>query len=774
LRARAGSGGGENRRWRVLVWALASVVCSARADNPAEVFELPTVQVIGTTPLPGLGTALKDVPANVQTFDRRDFDRQRSLDLTDFLGANANSVGIGAAQGNAYQQDINFRGFTASPLLGAAQGLSVFQDGVRINEAFGDVVNWDLLPQSAISSVQLIPGSNPVFGLNTLGGALAIYTRSGARYPGGAIELSGGSFGRKSAEIEYGGTHDRLDYYATANFSDERGWAEHNPSRIKQFFGKLGYQDDVTGLDLSLTLADNTLQGTQTLPEPWLDTPTQAYTFPDTNQNRLAFVIAKGSRFLSDMVLLGGNAYYRHYRNDNVSSNVNNDYGSIDPVSGLPQTNEATNDQSVIDQTSWGVGLQVTFSGELAGRRNQFIVGASGDFGDTGFTQQSQTATFAADRNTIATGPYRSVTDVGTTNRYLGAYFADTLALAEPWTLTVAGRYNYARIAVGDRSGNDPALDGAYSFVRFDPAVGINFNPTPAFTGYAGYNEGMRAPTPIELTCANAAAPCKLPNIFLADPPLQKVVSKTVEAGARGTIGADLIGVPLQWAGAIYRTDLDNDIAFIASGAGAANVGYFQNIGRTQRQGIELMASARWSEVALTLRYNHIDATFRSSFLAASPNNSTADANGAIAVSPGDRIPGIPADSAKLRVDWDLSDRWSLGATAIYASSQYAHGDENNRDSHGRVPGYAVANLDSQFRLTGDLQFFATITNLFDRQYENFGLLGANAFTGPDRSFGPALGSPAESEQFRGLGAPRGFWVGLRYTFGPRAGRPER
>src|SRR5262249_24084943 len=164
--------------------------------------ELPSVVVIGTTPLPGLGTALKDVPANVQTFNRRDFDRQRPLDLTDFLGANANSVGVGAAQGNAYQQDINFRGFTASPLLrapqaattfggspaspllGAPQGLSVFQDGVRINEAFGDVVNWDLLPQSAISSVQLIPGSNPVFGLNTLGGALAIYTRSGAQYPG--------------------------------------------------------------------------------------------------------------------------------------------------------------------------------------------------------------------------------------------------------------------------------------------------------------------------------------------------------------------------------------------------------------------------------------------------------------------------------------------------------------------------------------------------------------------------------------------------------------
>jgi iron complex outermembrane receptor protein len=725
------------------------------------VFELPSVTVVGTTPLPGLGTPLRDVPANVQIFNRRDFDRQRPLELTDFLGANANSVGVGSAQGNAYQQDINFRGLTASPLLGAPQGLSVFQDGVRINEAFGDVVNWDLLPQSAISSIQLIPGSNPVFGLNTLGGALAIYTKSGAQFPGGAVQLSGGSFGQKSVQLEYGGTHDRLDYFATANFSDERGWAEHNPSRIKQFFGKLGYQDDVTDLDVSLTLADNTLQGTQTLPQPWLDTPRQAYTFPDTNENQLAFVTAKGSRFLTDSVLLGGNAYYRHYRNNNVSSNVNNDYGTIDPETGVPQTNEATNDRSVIDQQGWGLGLQLTATGDVGGRKNQFVAGVSGDFGDTGFTQQSQTANFTADRATIGTGPYLPETDVGSTNRYLGVFFADTLALSDQWTLTLAGRYNYARIAIADRSGEDSGLDGNYTFTRFNPAVGINFNPSSTLTAYAAYNEGMRAPTPIELTCSNAAAPCKLPNVFLADPPLQEVVAKTVEVGARGSIGPNV-----QWAGALYRTDLDNDIQFVASGSGAANVGYFQNVGQTRRQGIELMGSARWGDLTLTLRYNHLDATFQSNFVAASPNNSTADASGAISVNPGDRIPGIPLNSAKLRAEFSATERWSIGATVVYASSQYAHGDENNQDIHGQVPSYAVTNLDTQFQLAPNLQLFANITNLFNRQYQSFGLLGANAFTGPDRTFGPALGIDPVSEQFRGIGAPRGFWIGLRYTFG--------
>jgi iron complex outermembrane recepter protein len=81
------------------------------------------------------------------------------------------------------------------------------------------------------------------------------------------------------------------------------------------------------------------------------------------------------------------------------------------------------------------------------------------------------------------------------------------------------------------------------------------------------------------------------------------------------------------------------------------------------------------------------------------------------------------------------------------------------------VAAYTVANLDTQFQLAKNLQLFANVTNLFDRRYQNFGLLGANVFTGPDRTFGPALGIEPVSEQFRGLGAPRGFWIGLRYAF---------
>jgi len=737
--------------------ALATAAARA-ADNPAEALELPAVEVVGTTPLPGLGVPLRDVAANVQMFGSRALGRQRLPTLAQFLDQNANSTNAAAGQGSPFQQSIDFRGFTASPILGAPQGVSVFQDGVRVNEPFGDVVNWDLLPRSAISSVQIIPGSQPAFGLNTLGGALAIYTKSGAQYPGASAEATLGSWRARSAQFEAGGARDHVDAFVTGNFYDDDGWADHNPSRVRQLFAKVGYQDDITDLDLSLSLADNNLQGTQTLPLSFLADPKQAYTYPDENDNKLAFIAAKGSRFLAEHTLLGGNAYYRHYRTSNFSSNVNDDFGVADPATGAVDQNSAHNDRSSIDQKGWGLGLQVTWQGEVAAMKHHIAVGASGDFGDTRFFQDEQAATFTSDRGTIAAGPFARQTEVALRNAYTGVFASDTINLHERWTLTVAGRFNRASVDIRDRSGEDPQLEGSHRFTRFNPAVGVNWNPDARLTLYGGYNQGMRAPTPIELTCADPAAPCKLPNEFLADPPLSKVVSKTFETGARGKAGN-----ATSWSLALYRTDLDNDIQFVSSN-GATNAGFFQNVGSTRRQGIEVSGGTRLGPVDLSLRYNHIDATFRSSFVASSPSNSTADANGAIAVHPGNRIPGIPANSLKLRADVDAG-AWTLGASVVAASSQFAHGDENNADVHGKVPGYTVVHLDGQWNATPQLALFAQVTNLFDRRYYSFALLGQNVFTGPDRSFGPGSGVDPVAEQFRASGAPRGIFVGVRYTF---------
>jgi len=189
----------------------------AAANNPAAVQELPQVIVIGNAPLPGFGLPLNEIPANVQTADSQDLRRIQTTDVADYLTQKFTGVNANASADNPFQLDINYHGFTASPLIGTPVGLSVYVDGVRVNESFGDTVNWDLIPESAISTLSLISGSNPVFGLNTLGGALSIQTKSGHDHPGTELEAYGGSFGRRVCQGETGGERGPFDFLGAVN-----------------------------------------------------------------------------------------------------------------------------------------------------------------------------------------------------------------------------------------------------------------------------------------------------------------------------------------------------------------------------------------------------------------------------------------------------------------------------------------------------------------------------------------------------------------------------
>lgn len=744
-----------------LCCALAIAVApGVAADNPATELEAPSIEVIGTTPIAGIGVPVSQVPANVQITTGASIQKQKTLDLSEYLDNNLGSVTLNHGQNNPFQPDVNFRGLTASPLLGTAQGLSVFVDGVRVNEPFGDVVNWDLIPQNAISTVTLIPGSNPVFGLNTLGAALSVSTKSGFQYPGASVSLSGGSWGRKAAEVEYGAHGELTDLFIAGNFADEDGWRDYSPSRIKTVFGKAGWEREDSDLDVSLMLADNQLEGTQALPLGWLDTREQAYTWPDRNVNKTAFLNARASHFLSTDQLLAGNIYFRRYTNDNFSSNVNDECenapgncaGGVG--AGEPQ---AINDRSKIETSGYGGSVQLSLLGDLGGKKNTLTVGASADIGRTQFTQSAEEADFNSARGTVGTGIVELATDVDTSNDYYGLYFTDLYSFSERLHLTLSGRYNWANITIKDNTGLEPALNGDHTFKRFNPAAGLNFSPSAALTTYVSYSEGMRAPTPVELTCADPAAPCRLPNNFLADPPLEKVVAKTSEIGARGNWTDEF-----KWSAALYRTDLNNDIIFISSG-GAVNAGFFQNAGKTRRQGLELGMKARVDKLNLALHYGYIDATFESPLRLNSPNNSSADALGDIQVAAGDKIPSIAAHSIKLRAEMDVTETVSLGSNVMYFSSQYARGDENNQDASGKLPGYTLVNLDARYQMTRQLQFFGRVNNVLDKDYETLGVLGENFFNGPGRTFDAAN---VTAEQFRSAGAPRAFWLGVNYAFG--------
>jgi len=770
---------------------------AAPSRNPAAAQELQQITVIGNTPLPGLGLPLNQIPASVQTANSSDMQRQQSLGLADYLNNNFSGINVSESADNPLQLDVNYHGFTASPLLGTPEGLSVYVDGVRVNESFGDTVNWDLIPESAISTVTLMSGSNPVFGLNTLGGALSVHTKSGHDNPGTVLQGYGGSFGRRSFEGETGGELGNFDYFLTGNYFDETGWRDMSSSRVYQGFGKIGWQNDQTDIDLSYTYADTSLFGNGAVPLSLLDFRREASYTPDFTQNLLNFVNLTGTQFVTTRLLLSANAYYRRLITGGVNGNINDSYLS-DDYAGAPidctasPTSRADiafcaagqNAHSRLTQRTAGFGVQLTDSQDVFGWKNQAILGADYENSEDRFAQSFQYGALAPDRTLIyENSPFNNETVISLSggNRITGVYLTDTLSPGDLLHFTASVRYNrntetlngYSVDSdVGDvGSGFDEAspLVGNHTFSRINPSIGFTVAPTDLMTFYADYNEASRAPTVIELGCSNPAAPCGLPNDFASDPDLKQVIARTVEVGLRG----NLPDQRLVWSADLFHTVNSNDIQFVAA---STNQGYFDNVGNTRRQGLDLSLGGKEGGFSWHVTYSFVDATFQSSFEVNAESNSTADADGNILVRPGNRIPLIPRHTGRLALDYELNKAWDIGGNVVVASGSFLHGDENNANQSGGtngegafiagtgwIPGYAVVNLQGTYHVTKHAEVFAHVVNLLNKEYATAGFLTSNSFN-PNGSL-RANPNDWTNENAVSPAPPRAIWMGVRVNF---------
>jgi outer membrane receptor protein involved in Fe transport len=763
-------------------------------SNPATAQELPQITVISNTPLEGLGLPLNQIPANVQTADSKDMESQQTLGIADYLNNNFSGVSVSDSADNPFQLDINYHGFTASPLLGTPEGLSIYLDGVRVNESFGDTVNWDLIPQNAVSTITLLSGSNPVFGLNTLGGALSLRTKSGHDNPGTELEAYGGSFGRRSFEGETGGEFGNFDYFFAGTYFDENGWRENSPSRVYQAFGKAGWQNEKTDFDLSYTYADTSLYGNGAAPMSMLDYDRESSYTPDYTANLMSFVNLTGTQFLTDKLLLSGNVFYRHLVTNAVNGNTNDSYLAGDyagppldctapgtSLASLTYCTPGQNASSRLVQNTKGVALQLTDSEDLFGWSNQSTLGADLTDTDDSFSQGYQYGALTPGRVLIDTvSPYNNETVISLSgrNKIHGTYFTDTLSPGKLLHFTLSVRYNQSTETLSGYSidsditdfGNGfnapTTLSGDHTFSRVNPAFGFTVTPDDTLTLYADYNQASRAPTVIELGCANPQAPCGLPNDFASDPDLKQVVARTFEVGARG----NLDGEQLNWSADFFRTVNRDDIQFVAT---AANAGYFDNVGNTLRQGLDFSLGNKEGRLKWHLAYSYVEATFQSAFKVSAQSNSTADANGDILVQPGDRIPLIPKHTGRLNVDYAITPQWDVGANVIATSGSYLHGNENNANQAGGtngeggyvvgsgwIPGYAVVSLRSTYRVSKRLELFARLGNLFDKRYATAGFLTSNSFN-PN---GSLIANPDDwtNENAVSPGAPRAVWGGIR------------
>lgn len=755
--------------WTVAVLASATTA-AADPPPPPNIDGLETV-LVSVTPVLGTGIPLNQVPSNVQTVRATQIDADHAQTLSDVAARHLASVSAVDTEGNPFQMDLLARGFASSPVLGTPQGLAIYQNGVRVNEPFGDIVLWDFIPVFAIETLQDLPGSNPVFGLNALGGAFTLEMKDGFDAPGTSIEVAGGSFGRMRATAQEGVGFGNSALYLGATAVRDESWRHLSSSELLQSFADYAIRGDHYKVGASLTLAWSRLNGNGA--DPAEDDPTAAFAVPDLQRNHVVLFQMRVSDSITDMLSVQGTAYARHVdltiENGGASGftecgdTVCNDSGPLTLLDGSPVSPTLPYTGIIPVETTRTLGLggsvQGTLNQPIGSLRNVVSLGVSFDQGSTHFSNSTQlgdlvylsppgTAT-ASDGVYLGSEDYNVRLDA--LNRYYGVFFADTLSLTNNLSLMISGRYNYASIRLSDLLGD--ALNGTHTYERMNPSAGMTYQVTSALNLYVSYSEANRIPTAAELSCADPTQPCQFPLSFISDPNLGQVVARTVEAGARGHVssGEDF---NLDWVADVYRTRSQDDILFVSSGP-LVGSGYFTNAGSTQRLGAEVALDGTWSKLDFHANYGFVRATFESNLTILSANNPGADANGDIYVQPGDRLPAVPLHTGKLGVGYSLPWHIHAGLDAVGVSSRYLRGDEANLQSP--LKGYAILNARASWQTTHSLSFFFEGENILDRRYSSFGLYGDPTANGTFPNF--------SNPRFYTPGQPFGLRVGVQFRY---------
>ncbi|HUD58097.1 MAG TPA: TonB-dependent receptor [Acetobacteraceae bacterium] len=746
--------------------------------TPPPVTELPPVEVIGASPLIGSGIDRNTVPAETQVLDSNDLKREGTPDLLGSLNQQVGGVSLDSASGNPFQPTFFYHGFAASGLQGTPQGLAVYVNGVRFNQPFGDTVDWDLIPAITIDKVNL-EGSNPVFGLNALGGAVNVQLKNGFTWQGLEADISGGSFGQIQGEFQYGKQAGNVSTYVAGTVLHQNGWRDLQSTDLQNVYGDVGWRSDLAELHVNITAAHSVLNGPGTSPVQLLAAdPSAQFTAPNQVSNQYAAVSLNGTVDVTDSTSIQALVYYRYFLQRVTNGNAPNDTPCNDG-SGLLCSDSGPSttlggafipdflnggpyselDKQTTNTNAYGASAQVTNTNDLFSLKNHFIAGVSFDGAQTLFSATSFIGGLTPDTR-VFIGPGVVIDEPGTnspvrvaiSNATYGLYFADTLNLTSRLAVTVSGRFNAALVDLNDQNGGD--LTGNHSYNHFNPAAGVTYQVAPWMTAYAGYAVANRAPTPAELSCAGPTNSCSLANFFVGDPNLQQVISYTAEAGVRGTF-TPFDGAKLNYNLGLFHTDLNNDIAFINSvTTGRA---FFANIGETRRQGVDVGLQLKTDRWLAYIAYTYTDATFQSGFTESAGSNPAADANGNITIQRGNRLPGIPVNQVKLGVYYKVTDKWTVGATAIGTSTAFLFGDETNLTPP--LPGYFTVNVSTSYQLTDNVQLFAWAENITNTRYDTFGTFS------PTSSVFLAQAPGATNPRSLSPAAPIGGFGGVRISF---------
>lgn len=743
------------------------------AAPPATTDQLRTSgEIVRLSPIAGSEIAVGKVPGAVSTVSGAAITEPGKTEPQDALQKEVPGIILNDAGGNDLRAQIDYRGFGSGSLNGFPQGLAVYQNGVRINEVFGDTVNWDILPRNAIADMTVLSG-NPIFGLNAIGGAISVVMKDGFQFQGVEIDTMFGSFGRKQVGLEAGQKSGPFAMYFAGEAIQEDGWRDFSPAEARRAYLDLGFKRAGVEAHFNLTMADSEVGAVAATPVELLAVDRdRTFTSPQTTDLQVFMPSFNASVKVSDTLTLSGLAYYRRFKSRVVDGNVaefeecgevlaenpgatteadfaadnlcaeeveNNEILQLRDAFGNTINPDALGldepfgviDRIRTDADSFGFALQAADKRKLFGHDNHFIVGASYDQGKVNYRTASELGTIGDRFVVTGSGIILDEPDdfaprnVDVDTKYLGVYVLNAFDLTERLTITAGGRFNYAKVDLVDLTGDFDGITSQHSFERFNPTVGATYEMVPGVTLYGGYSEANRAPTPAELACANPDNPCPIESFLTDDPPLEQVVSKTYELGLRGQMRSASGDQRLNWGLGLFQTTNEDDILFVASST--TGRGFFFNAGETLRRGLEASLKYKWGPLSAYASYSFVKATYETANEFSSPAHPLGgpcqfqDEDSCIQVQPGDNIPGIPNHRFKTGFDYYVTPKWKVGADLIAASGQYFFGDDANL--LGKLGGYTRVDVSTSYEVSDNIEFYAYANNVFDAKYGLFGTL---------------------------------------------------
>ena len=449
---------------------------AATTRNVRRVLVYPTAP----TPVAGMGIDVDKVPASINAVDASQIARTGSLNIADALQQHVPGLIINETTGNPFQPDVQFRGFVASPVAGTPQGLAVYQNGVRINEAFGDTVNWDLIPTAAIRSVTVVT-NNPAFGLNALGGAVNVQMKNGFNYQGAEINTMGGSFGRIQSSAQWGKQIDNYSVYGALEGLHDNGFRNFSESDVRRFYGDVGYRTDSSEFHLNMGVANNNFGAAATVPVELLQQYWGAtYTTPQTTTNKVGYLNLTGKVEATPTWTIEGSAHVRAFQQKTVDGNptapqpcaadpallcFNDDTAPANGLNGVQLANPfpadavlGQIDRTTTRSTTTGASLQATNTDQLFGHDNHFMVGASFDSSVTRFKASAELGTigtnYVVSGSGIFLGPIRhsDFDRSGLASHHQPvhrALCARHVRRDRRFSITGGGRFNYAQHHAG-------------------------------------------------------------------------------------------------------------------------------------------------------------------------------------------------------------------------------------------------------------------------------------------------------------------------------------